>query len=116
MHLEHQLLSSSPGIRKDVVPDLSSAHRRDRSQKTRCSTFSDAILSICGVFFPLCDTPVTTLKRGFAQGVTVLHFRKVVNTQKIGSPENRRPVIYRLGYMSAYYQPENYDGRGKSSG
>ncbi|EAP6519913.1 hypothetical protein EJL38_23505, partial [Salmonella enterica] len=32
-------------------------------------------------------------KDRFAYSLTVVHFRKVVNRQKIGSPENSRPVI-----------------------
>lgn len=32
--------------------------------------------TICGVFFLLRDTPLTTIKRGVAQGVTLLQLRE----------------------------------------
>lgn len=51
----------------------------------------------------------------FAYFPAVVHFRKVVICQKVGSAGNGSPVIYCSGYMSAYYHHENDDGRGKSS-
>ncbi|EBQ9797529.1 hypothetical protein DOR57_23240 [Salmonella enterica subsp. salamae] len=39
-------------------------------------------------------------KECFAYFLTVLNFRKVVNRQKIGSPENSRPVI-----LFRFYKP-----------
>lgn len=69
------------------------------------------------VFYPVQDDRVLhTVKRRFAYFPTVVHFRKVVIRQKIGSVGNGHPVIYLRGYMSAYYQPENDDGMEKSSG
>ncbi len=62
------------------------------------------------------DRPLTTLKGRFAYSLTVVHFRKVVICQKIGSHRNGHPVIYIWVYMSAYYHPANDDVMGKSSG
>ncbi len=62
------------------------------------------------------DRPLTTGKGRCGYSLTVVHFRKVVNKQKIGSAGNGHPVIYQRVYMSAYYQPENDDGSEKSSG
>lgn len=58
--------------------------------------------------------PSITRKRGFAQGVTVLHFRKLVYMQKIGSQENRHPVIYWYAYHSANYKYKKISRQGKS--
>lgn len=67
------------------------------------------------VFYPVPDDRVLhTGKRRFAYLPAVVHFRKVLIRQKIGSAGNWHPVIYRRGYMAAYYQPENDGGRGKS--
>ncbi|HCN9527384.1 TPA: hypothetical protein N6828_004877 [Escherichia coli] len=73
------------------------------------------IHTTCGVCPLPCETSRRAGKDRFAYSLTVVHFRKTVNTQKIGSAENRRPVIYCCGYVSAYYHSENDYGRGKSS-
>nr|WP_155402923.1 hypothetical protein [Methanosarcina mazei] len=62
------------------------------------------------------DRPDTAGKGRCGYSLAVVHFRKVVNMQKVGSAGNGHPVIYRRGCMAAYYQPENDDGTGKSSG
>ncbi|WP_333890106.1 hypothetical protein [Atlantibacter subterraneus] len=62
------------------------------------------------------DPARSTGKQRYDYSVTVVHFRKVVISRKVGSPRNGHPVIKWRGYMSAYYHPANDDGRGKSSG
>lgn len=62
------------------------------------------------------DRPLSTGNGRCGYSLTVVHFRKSVIRQKIGSAGNGHPVIYRRVYMAAYYQPENDDGREKSSG
>lgn len=107
-------------IRKKVVPDLHSIHRHTAapaghilwslSLSRRCDT-------PCIVLRPHTGTrPLHTGKRRFAYSVCVVHFRKIVIRQKVGSHRNGHPVIYRRVYMTAYYHPENEDGLGKSSG
>ena len=39
------------------------------------------------------DLPLTTGKRRFAYSLTVVHFRKLRNSEKIGSDRSGRPVI-----------------------
>lgn len=39
------------------------------------------------------DRPLTTVKRRFAYSLTVVHFRKLRYTGKVGSGRNGRPVI-----------------------
>ncbi|AKM38348.1 hypothetical protein PCN061_p6105 (plasmid) [Escherichia coli PCN061] len=39
------------------------------------------------------DRPLTTGKRRFAYSLTVVHFRKLRNSEKIGSDRSGRPVI-----------------------
>lgn len=39
------------------------------------------------------DRPITTGKRRFSCSLTVVHFRKIVNSTKIGSQRNGLPVI-----------------------
>lgn len=108
-------LSYSAEIRKLPVPDLLHPPRCAAARNTTCATLSDAFSSICCVY-PLPRDPSC---RGrycrFAYSLTVLHFRKVVICQKIGSDRNGHPVIYQRGYISAYYQPKNDDSRGKST-
>lgn len=45
------------------------------------------------VFMPFRDPACGGGKERFAYFLTVVHFRKVVHRQKIGLPENSRPVI-----------------------
>ncbi|EBC0149170.1 hypothetical protein CLE93_23510 [Salmonella enterica] len=54
---------------------------------------SAAIATRCCVISFLRDPARRAGKDRFASFLTVVHFRKVVNRQKIGSPENSRPVI-----------------------
>lgn len=60
--------------------------------------------AICCVY----PHPRDPMRRGkycrFAYSLTVVHFRKVVIRQKIGSSRNGLPVIYRRVYMTAYYR------------
>lgn len=39
------------------------------------------------------ERPISTVKGRCGYSLTVVHFRKIVNSTKIGSPENRHPVI-----------------------
>ncbi|ECG5936122.1 hypothetical protein E1669_22475 [Salmonella enterica subsp. enterica serovar Matopeni] len=58
----------------------------------------------------LCPFPCDPARRGrkdrFAYSLTVVHFRKLANNQKVGSPENSRPLIwfrfYKLGCNCAW--------------
>ncbi|MDU6133077.1 MAG: hypothetical protein E6639_25740 [Klebsiella pneumoniae] len=54
---------------------------------------STAVATRCCVMNLPCDPARRGRKDRFAYSLTVVHFRKVVNRQKIGSPENSRPVI-----------------------
>lgn len=47
----------------------------------------------------------------FHDYLTMVHFRKVVIRQKVGSTGNRRPVIEHRCYMSTYYQYANDAGK-----
>lgn len=49
--------------------------------------------TICCVVSLDCDAPRRGGKQRYDDFLSVVHFRKVVNRQKIGSPENSRPVI-----------------------
>lgn len=54
---------------------------------------SAAVATRCCVMTLPCDAARCTGKQRYDYSLTVVHFRKVVNRQKIGSPENSRPVI-----------------------
>lgn len=71
--------SSSPVRRDPVTQDVAA---QSAAVATRC----------CVTNLP-CDPARRGRKDRFAYSLTVVHFRKVVNRQKIGSPENSRPVI-----------------------
>lgn len=71
--------SSSPVCRDPVTQDVAA---QSAAVATRC----------CVMNLP-CDPARRGRKDRFAYSLTVVHFRKVVNRQKIGSPENSRPVI-----------------------
>lgn len=47
----------------------------------------------CVIHLP-CDPVLRGRKDRFVYSLTVVHFRKVVNKQKIGSQKNKHPVIY----------------------
>lgn len=79
------------------------------------AVYSAADDAICCVIPLPRDRPLTPIKGRCGYSLTVVHFRKPVICQKVGSHRNGHPVIYCSGYMSAYYPPENDDGREKSS-
>ncbi|ATX99289.1 hypothetical protein AM349_24695 (plasmid) [Citrobacter freundii] len=64
-----------------------------RPGNTTYATLSAELSSICCVNSSLSDQVLRGGKDRFAYSLTVVHFRKVVNRQKIGSPENSHPVI-----------------------
>ena len=107
------LLPFSAGIRKKLVPDLSTARGAQRRQNTICASPSAAFSSIYSVY-PL---PHDRLRRSrycrFAYFPAVVHFRKVGIRRKVGSAGNGSPVIYRSGYVAAYYHPRNDDDMDK---
>lgn len=81
----------------------------------RCSTETQdvaaqpaAVATRCCVMTLPCDAARCTGKQRYDYSLTVVHFRKVMNRQKIGSPENSCPVIYHGGYMVANYK-NGYD-------
>lgn len=53
-----------------------------------------AVATRCCVMNIPCDPTRRGRKDRFAYSLTVVHFRKIANRQKIGSHENRYPVIY----------------------
>lgn len=78
--------SSSPARRDPVTQDVASS-------STKMAT------RYCVMNLP-CDPARRGRKDRFAYSLTVVHFRKLVNRQKIGSPENSRPVISLRFYNS----------------
>ncbi len=66
---------------------------------------SAALDTICCVISLTCDAPRRGGKQRYDYFLSVVHFRKVVIFRKVGSDENGSPVIYRSGYVAAYYQP-----------
>nr|WP_254888697.1 hypothetical protein [Salmonella enterica] len=65
------------------------------------ASLSSAVATRCCVMNLPCDPARRGRKDRFAYSLTVVHFRKVVNRQKIGSPENSRPVIL-LRFISLF--------------
>lgn len=57
------------------------------------AALSSAVATRCCVMTLPCDPARRGRKDRFAYSLTVVHFRKVVNRQKIGSPENSCQVI-----------------------
>lgn len=97
LHFSHQ-------IRKDAELDLLSTSPAHSGQETQdVAVFSAGDDAICCAPPLLRDPARRDRKQRFAYSLTVVHFRKVSDTQKTGSPENRHPVIYPRGYMAAYY-------------
>lgn len=71
-----------------------------RNAPVRCDPVTQDVAAHSAAFATRCcviPLPCDPARRGrkdrFAYSLTVVHFRKVVNRQKIGSPENSRPVI-----------------------
>lgn len=86
--------------------------RAGSSEKTpaRCGTltqdvavYSAADDAICCVAPLPRDRASSTGKHRYDYSSCVVHFRKTVNTKKIGSPRNALPVIYNCVYYLAYY-------------
>lgn len=103
-----------------VVPDLPHQPRHAAAAAVHI-LWSQSLSSRDGTLYVVFyhvpgDRVLHTGKRRFAYFPAVVHFRKVVIRQKTGSAGNGHPVIYRCGYVAAYYQAGNDDGRGKSSG
>lgn len=69
------------------------ASAASQHRTTRCATSSAAISSICCVYPLPRDRPLTTGKVRCGYSLTVLHFRKSLYMQKVGSPRNGLPVI-----------------------
>ena len=80
-------------IRKKVVPDLYALSGAPRPTDTRCATPSAAFSSICCVPPLPRDRPITPIKGRCGYSLTVVHFRKLRNSVKIGSHRNGYPVI-----------------------
>lgn len=114
--LRHFSPHHSVEIRLLPVPDLQKKLRRAEARWHSIWCVMDCISSSCCVSRPDRDPPRGGRYCRFAYSVCVVHFRKVVNRQKIGSPRNGHPVIYLRGYMDAYYKPENDNVLGKSAG
>jgi len=96
-----QSFFSSPQIRKDAVPDLLSHPGAQPPVNTKCS----GLLSCYMLYLPLARAPQLTTEKGcFAYSLCVMHFRKTINKQKIGSQRNGFTVIQKSGYQVAYYE------------
>lgn len=103
----YSLFTSFSEIRKLPVPDL-------RTPPRPAAAAADHILWSLSlsrrgdtpyvVFYPVPDGRVLhTGKQRNDYFLTVLHFRKVVIRQTVGSVGNGPPVIYRNCYMTTYY-------------
>lgn len=80
-------------------------------ENTTCATQPAAISSVCCVLPRPRDPPPRAGKDRCGYSLAVLHFRKVSDTQKTGSPENSHPVIYPRGYMNVNHQVSDDYGR-----
>ena len=80
-------------IRFLAVPDLYALSGAPRPTDTRCATPSAAFSSICCVPPLPRDRPITPIKGRCGYSLTVVHFRKLRNSVKIGSHRNGYPVI-----------------------
>ncbi|THB31065.1 hypothetical protein E6R63_23700, partial [Klebsiella pneumoniae] len=76
-----------------VVPDLHALSGAPRPTDTRCATPSAAFSSICCVPPLPRDRPITPIKGRCGYSVRMVHFRKVVIRQKVGSSRNGHSVI-----------------------
>lgn len=94
-------LSFPAKIRFLVVPDLLQPPARHPPGNTACCVVNASLATGYCVRTLPCDPARRGRKDRFAYSLTVVHFRKVVNRQKIGSHENSHPVIrfrfYKLG-------------------
>lgn len=99
----------SPQIRKKEETDLRTPpHRADARKHKICHSVSCLLIHmLCYALFR--DAARSRRNRHGVKIMNVVHFRKTLNKKKIGSCRNGLPVIYRRVYMSAYYQPDNYD-------
>ena len=64
-----------------------------RHQNTRCATLLSAVYSIYSVYPLPRHRPLTPIKGRCGYSLTVVHFRKLRNSVKIGSHRNGYPVI-----------------------
>lgn len=105
-YVQHMYFSLFPRADpKNTSPGSSSSSPARRDPVTQdVAAQSDALATRCCVMTLPCDPARRGRKDRFAYSVCVVHFRKVVNRQKIGSHENSRPVIllrfYKLGCNS----------------
>ncbi|ECC5193062.1 hypothetical protein B5864_21290, partial [Salmonella enterica] len=90
-------------IRKLPVPDLRSLPPRHELCNHNMRHSVSGCYPLCCVNPSLSDPVRRGEKARFVYSLAVVHFRKSLNSQKIGSPENSRQVIYRSGYMAANY-------------
>lgn len=97
MHYRHKSFCIPPEIRKPLVPDLPEMPRRAAAAAGHIlwsPSLSRRDDTPYVVFYPVPDDRVLhTVKRRFAYFPAVVHFRKVVIRQKIGSAGNGPPVI-----------------------
>lgn len=66
----------------------------------RCGTLTQYVAALSAVYGPICcvlhlirDAARSRRNRRSGKIMNVVHFRKTVNTKKIGSPRNALPVI-----------------------
>lgn len=79
-------LSFHGQIRKKLVPDLLSSLRGAAAQKHKmCHPISCFFANMLCYPLPR-DWPLSTVIERFAYSLTVVHFRKPLNNEKVGSP------------------------------
>ncbi|WP_432771048.1 hypothetical protein, partial [Cronobacter sakazakii] len=92
----------SSGIRKKAEADLRTPpHRADARKHKICLSVSCLLIHML-CYPPFRDAARSRRYRRSVKIMNVVHFRKSVNTEKIGSYKNGRPVIY-LCYINLDY-------------
>jgi hypothetical protein len=89
-------------IRKKVVQDLPLLHTTPPPVSTTCSAVLAADDTICCVISLICDAPRRGGKQRYDYFLSVVHFRKVVYSKKVGSIRNGNAVITLCFYKSDF--------------
>lgn len=94
-YVQHMYFSLFPREDPEIVRTGSAGNAPARCNPVTqdVAAQSAAVATRCCVMTLPCDPARRGGKDRFAYSLTVVHFRKVVNRQKIGSPENSRHVI-----------------------
>lgn len=97
------LLSFSGQIRKKEEADLRTPPRRADARKHKICHSVSCLLIHMLCYPPFRDAARSRRYRRSVKIMNVVHFRKSVNTEKIGSYKNGRPVIYICYINFDYY-------------